>query len=166
MRFSAVVQIAISLAAVAFGAAQGAVSVKRQMESNHGTGDLATPADGTVISSGATYNFGYENVNGCESGYSPITVWILASPPVFADLNTTGEFNSSDCLFSYGEYLIPNFGLPAMSSPPPPPSTLEMPDLGVPSGDVYLAVVESLIDCPPDIPLEYSLTFNTISYEV
>ncbi|OCH92350.1 hypothetical protein OBBRIDRAFT_833477 [Obba rivulosa] len=166
MRFSTTVQAALTLAALAFGTVQAAIPIaKRQMESGHGTGTLTEPADGTTISSGATYDFEYHNGNGCESGYSPITVWILDTAPVFADLNTTGEFSPGNYLFSYGEYLIPNFGLPPMSSPTPPPATLELPELGIPSGDVFIAVVESLLDCPPDIPIEYGLTYNTISYE-
>ncbi|KAJ6577537.1 hypothetical protein B0H19DRAFT_985144 [Mycena capillaripes] len=150
MRFSA------SLLAPLFAAvALAAPNVPRVISTNHGT--IAHPTSGTVLTSGATFSFSYQDSNWCEGGYTPITVWLLDSAPTTANLNSTGQF--PDATYYFGAYLIANFGLPAMN--PVPPATLTMPDVsGFAVGSaMYLAVVETANNCPPgNQPAQYGMT--------
>ncbi|GBE83222.1 hypothetical protein BKA93DRAFT_725691 [Sparassis latifolia] len=166
MRFQPLVVLS-TLVALAGHAASS--PTKRQTIYNYGTID--EPVVGTAIAPGETFPFEFTSVNLCESGYNPVSVWLLAEPPsdeTFAVSGNYGGFASGDYLYQFGDYLIPNFGLPPMNTPVP--SSLVMPDLsalgeGVYSNaTLYLAVVETYLDCPPDIPAEYGVTSNAIIY--
>ncbi|TFY68169.1 hypothetical protein EVJ58_g1173 [Rhodofomes roseus] len=145
--------------------------VKRQdVVSVHGT--INEPAESAAIAPGATFDFDFESVNYCESGYEPITVYLFENEPDVSDMNADGSFPESAYLYEFGEWLIPNFGLPAQQDPPPPPSNLTMPDFSQASTNAatysdatfYLTVVETYLDCPGDVAKEFGVTTNSIVY--
>ena len=70
---------------------------------------IVAPANGTTIDPGATFAFDYENSNECESGYSPISVWLSTSAPTSSDISG-GELVSGSYIYKFGDWLIPNFG--------------------------------------------------------
>ncbi|KAH9947374.1 hypothetical protein B0H21DRAFT_692036 [Amylocystis lapponica] len=149
----------------AFAGHAASVPSRRQIISgSHGT--INSPLNGSAIVSGSTVEFAFASVNPCESGYEPLTVWLLPTPADNTTFTSAGAFAEGSYLYKFGEYLVPNFGLPAMSSPPPPPSTLVVPTLdGVAdASSIYFAVVETYEDCPPDIPDEYGLTSIPVVY--
>ncbi|KAJ6468313.1 hypothetical protein C8R45DRAFT_1018268 [Mycena sanguinolenta] len=151
MRFSA------ALLAPVFAAFAAAANVPRVISSNHGT--ITAPTTGTIITSGQTFPFGYQDSNWCEGGYTPITVWLLDYAPTTANLNATGQFD--DAAFYFGPFLIGNFGLPPIGSDPPPPSTLTTPDVSAYAigSEMYIAVVETANTCPPgNQPAQYGMT--------
>lgn len=109
MRFSASLLSALALSAASFAQGASLAATKRQIVvSEHGT--TVAPADGSTITPGAIFPFTYENRNFCESGYSPIQVYLSASPPTSGDITTDGGLAAGSFLFAFGEYLIPNFG--------------------------------------------------------
>ncbi|PSR79167.1 hypothetical protein PHLCEN_2v7138 [Hermanssonia centrifuga] len=63
---------------------------------------ITAPTAGTTISPGGSFNFSYTPVDYCFEAYSPLTVWLLASSPTAADLNSTMGF--SEYLFYFGQY--------------------------------------------------------------
>ncbi|KAJ7215700.1 hypothetical protein B0H12DRAFT_354417 [Mycena haematopus] len=155
MRFS------VALLTPLFAAFAAAANLPRVISPNHGT--LTAPTTGTVVTSGATFPFNYQDSNWCEGGYTPITVWLLDYAPTTANLNATGQF--SDAAFYFGPFLIGNFGLPPIGPTPVPPSTLTLPDVSAyPVGsEMYVAVVETANNCPPgNQPLQYGLTSTKI----
>lgn len=139
------------------------VPSKRQVVSAHGT--TVEPASDSSIAPGTSFPFSYEQANYCEAGYSPISVYLCSSPPTAVDVTTSGELTNGSFLFKFGDYLIPNFGMPRlrvffsvdscvhMSGLPqmntPPPATLTMPDVDEADGTtLYFAVVETFEYCP------------------
>jgi hypothetical protein len=137
----------------------------RQAQSGHGT--LAAPSSGLTIAEGSDFPFTFHDVNWCEDGYSPISVWLTDYAPAASNLNSTGQFPEGQYTYYFGEYLIPNFGLPPLEGNNPPPSTLTLPELeSLAKGDkVYLSVVETGTNCPPgtNIPPQYELTNVSIT---
>lgn len=73
-------------------------------------GSVAAPSSNDDIAPGATFDFNFESVNYCESGYEPITVYLLEQPPSSDDLTSDGTFAEGSYLYEFGEWLIPNFG--------------------------------------------------------
>lgn len=134
-------------------------------------GSISLPGTYDAIAPGATFNFGFDSVNYCESGYEPVTIWLLETPPTVEDMTTNGTFATGTYLFEFGEWLVPNFGLPEQD-PPPPPSSLAMPDFSTQeygslffsNATFYLTVVETYLDCPGNVPKEYGITSTPIIY--
>lgn len=116
MRFSTSFSTSTFLSALALSAAsftQAASLVKRQIViPTHGT--TVAPADSSTITPKTMFSFNYENANACESGYSPISVYLSTSPPTSADVTNAGELVDGSFVFHFGDYLIPNFGERAM----------------------------------------------------
>ncbi|OBZ79569.1 hypothetical protein A0H81_00265 [Grifola frondosa] len=163
MRFTVTGSLSAVLSALLVTAASCTVIDRRQVQSPF-VGTISTPADGTTIGVGETFAFNYSVSDWCHSGYSPLSVWLVENSPVFSDLNSTGQFPEGEYLYYFGDYLVANFaGLPPMGTPPP--SALTMPELNIDDGNVYLAVVETFYDCPPNIPVEYGVASNQIEYE-
>ncbi|KAI0761659.1 hypothetical protein BD413DRAFT_485507 [Trametes elegans] len=149
MHFLTTILSTLALSATSLGGAAASVlPAKRQIVvPAHGT--TVAPAEGSTILDGASFPFSYQNRNYCESGYSFISVYLSATPPAAADVTGGGELADGSFIYKFGDYLIPNFGLPAMSNPPPPPPTLLTPSLSVSdSSTLYLSVVETFRDCP------------------
>jgi len=170
MQFTAGVILALS-ALVGQAAAVPTRLVQRQdVVPTHG--DIDAPAQSASIAPGATFDFDFESVNYCESGYEPITVYLFANEPDVSDMNTDGSFPESAYLYEFGQWLIPNFGLPPQQDPPPPPSNLTMPDFSQASTNAatysdatfYLSVVETYLDCPGDVAKEFGITTTSIVY--
>ncbi|KAI0825261.1 hypothetical protein BC628DRAFT_1374272 [Trametes gibbosa] len=151
------------LSGATFAQAASLASIKRQIVvPAHGV--TASPADGSTITAETSFPFAYHNVDFCESGYSPISVYLSTSPPTSADVTSGGELADGSFVFKFGDYLIANFGLPVMGTPPP--STLTAPTLGgVTEGTtLYLSVVETYRDCPGGVSLEFGLETTTVVY--
>ncbi|KAI0666213.1 hypothetical protein C8Q78DRAFT_984575 [Trametes maxima] len=138
--------LALSAATSTQGASHNAV--KRQIVvPSHGT--TVNPADGSTITPGASFPFTYQDRNFCESGYSLIWLYLSVEPPTSANVTTGGQLADGSFVFTFGDFLIPNFGLPAMQNPPPPPSTLTAPTLDIADDTtLYFSVVETYRDCP------------------
>ncbi|KAF5387495.1 hypothetical protein D9757_006510 [Collybiopsis confluens] len=151
-----------TLALAACVAAAPSRMASRQVLSGHGT--LSAPTSGLVVAQGSSFPFAFQDSNWCEDGYSTITVWLTENAPTASSLNgTTGQLLDGQFIHYFGQYLIPNFGLPALSGTTPPPSTLVLPTLSsdVTTGDeIYLAVVETGTNCPPGlhVPPQYEIT--------
>lgn len=142
------------------------------------TGSLVSPTSGTEIAPGASFAFEYGANDWCHQGYSNFVVYLTPGPdaPTYADVTSTagntqnseGELEEGTYLYNFGRFLVANFGLPSMGTPPP--STLTMPNLLMLNGTsysdatFYITVVESFSDCPPNIPLEIGLTSNQVIY--
>ncbi|KAI0367483.1 hypothetical protein BV20DRAFT_1089453 [Pilatotrama ljubarskyi] len=161
MRFFSTLS-ALALSA-SFTYAASLTATKRQIvASEHGT--TVEPADGSTITPGVSFAFSYENRNFCESGYSPISVYLSTSPPTTADVTTGGELVDGSFVFKFGDLLIANFGGAPAHEPPPP--TLIAPPLVVTDGatTLYFSVVETYRDCPDHVPLEFGLETTTVIY--
>ncbi|KZT06494.1 uncharacterized protein LAESUDRAFT_759322 [Laetiporus sulphureus 93-53] len=147
------------------------LSIKRQIINEY-AGSIVAPANYTGIAPGAAFDFDYDSVNVCESGYEPITVWLLEQAPSVDAMASDGTFEDGTYLYRFGEWLIPNFGLPAQQDPPPPPDNLTMPDFSsaalgsyiFTNATFYLTIVETYENCPGYIPYEYGVTANVIVY--
>ncbi|KAJ7717795.1 hypothetical protein B0H16DRAFT_1243123, partial [Mycena metata] len=98
------------------------------------------PVAGTSITTGTSIPFSYADLNECHEGYTPITVWLSASQPTSLDSN--GNLPAGTFIEEFGSYLIANFGLAPL--PTPPPTSLVIPDISSYSAgtDLYLTVVE------------------------
>lgn len=107
MQFTAV---ALALSAlVSQAAALPTTLVQRQfVVSAHGTIDA--PAQDAAIAPGDAFDFDFESVNYCESGYEPITVYLFEDEPDVSQMNADGSFNETLYLYKFGQWLIPNFG--------------------------------------------------------
>ncbi|KAI0731837.1 hypothetical protein C8Q72DRAFT_793673 [Fomitopsis betulina] len=132
-------------------------------------GSISAPAQDAPIAPGEPFAFDFQSVNYCESGYEPVTVYLFENEPDVSQMNADGSFNETLYLYKFGQWLIPNFGLPAMD-PPPPPSNLTMPDFLTTNAQTYsnvpfyLTVVETYLDCPGDIAKEFGVTTGSIVY--
>ncbi|RDX43946.1 hypothetical protein OH76DRAFT_1487495 [Lentinus brumalis] len=159
---SSVLLTALALASAAHGAIP--LGKRQQVVSAHGT--TTAPANGSTIVPGSTFPFHYSDSNFCESGYSLISVYLSTSAPTAADVTTSGGLVDGSFSFDFGNFLIPNFGLPPMTTPPPPPATLTAPTLsGIADGtELFFTVVETFRDCPPDGHIEYGLETTTVVY--
>ncbi|OCH94156.1 hypothetical protein OBBRIDRAFT_789495 [Obba rivulosa] len=162
----------ISVTGLLVGSALSLPAKRQIVSSVHGT--LVAPTPDTSIAPQEAFPFTFDTVNLCESGYSPLSVWLLQQPPANVMMTTSGEFADGDYLFKFGDFLVANFGLPQMNTPPP--STLVMPNISslaqapVMSSDgtstVFFTVVETYTDCPGDIPAEFGVSNNVVSYAV
>ncbi|KAI0358909.1 hypothetical protein OH77DRAFT_1395991 [Trametes cingulata] len=151
----------LALSASLTHAATLAATKRQIVVSEHGT--TVDPVSGSTITPGASFPFSYENRNFCESGYSPISVYLSTTQPTTADVTNSGELADGSFVFKFGDFLIANFGLPPMETPPPP--TLTAPTLDVTDGStLYLSVVETYRDCPGHVPLEFGLETTTVVY--
>lgn len=148
--------------------AGSASSLPTKRQSIHDFGTITAPTSGVAIAPGQTFNFSFTSVNYCESGYEPLSVYLTAAAPsdeTFAVDGAYGGFAEGDYLYHFGDYLIPNFGLPPMETPVP--STLVMPDLSTlnyTGTSPYIVAIETYESCPGDIPYEYGMTSNPIIY--
>ncbi|KAJ6579383.1 hypothetical protein B0H10DRAFT_2198706 [Mycena sp. CBHHK59/15] len=114
--------------------------------------------------SGESIAFGYANSNWCHGGYTPITVWLSESVPT--SLNSSGELPEGTYIEYYGQFLIPNFGLPPL--PPTAPATITIPDISSYSSgsDLYVSVVETANTCPPgNQPPQYEYSTVAVTVE-
>ena len=102
--FSSFSALALSALSIVSGTR---VPIKRQVIPSHGT--TVAPADGAVLQPGDAFAFNYENSNTCESGYSPISVYLSESAPTDADI-VNGSLTTGSFIFKFGNWLIPNFG--------------------------------------------------------
>lgn len=76
-----------------------------------GGGTIVSPTSGSDAVAGQSIPFQYLDENGadaCWSGYTTITVYLLAEPPSADDVSSSGTF--TNFLYSFGNYTIPNFG--------------------------------------------------------
>ncbi|THU96610.1 hypothetical protein K435DRAFT_839029 [Dendrothele bispora CBS 962.96] len=133
---------------------------RRQISSQHGT--LNAPTNGVEVSSGGDFPFQYLDSNWCHDGYTPISVWLTDYEPTRTDVNTTsGTFDEGKFTHFFGDFLVPNFGLPQLQGSTSPPSSLTLPDVSgsfVEGSELYLAVIETATDCPPGgVPPQYGL---------
>ncbi|KAI0344034.1 hypothetical protein BDW22DRAFT_1427684 [Trametopsis cervina] len=125
---------------------------------------IVAPSAGSVINPGETFSFQYSLNNWCEGGYTPISLWLLQDAVTSSSLNSSEQFDQY--IYHFGDYLYPNFGLPAMTHPPPPPATFTMPALD-PSYEgqtIYFAAIQTENSCPPDGHLEYGVASTDIQY--
>ncbi|KAK7694177.1 hypothetical protein QCA50_001357 [Cerrena zonata] len=131
-------------------------------------GTIVSPASFSDAPAGHSIPFRYitfTNTNSrCHSGYTPIEVYLLDAPPTNSDVTDSGEF--TNFIHHFGRFLIPIPGLPPMVDPPPPPSTLTIPDLGpsVHDGELFFSIIETIDGCVPDSHLEYGLSSTPIEY--
>ncbi|OCH85679.1 hypothetical protein OBBRIDRAFT_838771 [Obba rivulosa] len=129
------------------------------------SGIIIAPPNGTVISPGDTFDYSYSGFS-CHQGFIGVTVWLVDTPPTLAQLNSSGEFSPGDFLSFFGTFATPNIqGIPPISTPPPPPSFV-MPDLDIPTEELFFTVVQELKDCDPPLFGSAIVTFNNITYSV
>lgn len=141
-------------------------------------GTIVSPTSNGNATAGQSTTFQYNNRNLCNSGYSLISVYLLETPPTNSDVTDSGTF--TNFVYSFGNFLIPNFGmwwccwcwlvmstdvslgLPPMTNPPRPPSTLTVPDLGpsVPDSELFFSIIETFRDCP--VRIWALIIFNTM----
>lgn len=107
-RTSAFLQL-LSVLSLFTGHGAGTPTKRQIIISAHGIIDA--PSANTTIAPGATFAFEYSVANACESGYSPLTVWLLQQPPSDDDLTSDGVFAEGTYLYEFGKYLVPNFGM-------------------------------------------------------
>ncbi|EJF58487.1 hypothetical protein DICSQDRAFT_110246 [Dichomitus squalens LYAD-421 SS1] len=153
---------ALAVFALSVGATAASLKPRQIVDTAHGV--TVQPSDGSVIVPGTAFPFDYENRNYCESGYSPISVYMSATAPTSANVTNDGTLADGSFVFHFGDFLIANFGLPPMETPPP--STLTPPTLsGIVDGmTLFFSVVETYRDCPGNIPLEFGLETTTVIY--
>ncbi|CCM05548.1 uncharacterized protein FIBRA_07775 [Fibroporia radiculosa] len=160
----------VSVVSALVGHAASVPTKRQYVVPSHGS--IVAPSGNASIVPGAIFDFDFDSINYCESGYEPITVWLLEQEPTDADVTSDGVFPNGTYLYNFGEWLIPNFGLPAEQTPPPPPSTLTMPDFSTAAfgglifsnATLYLAVIETYMDCPGYVAKEYGLSSTPIIY--
>ncbi|KAK7434638.1 hypothetical protein VKT23_020104 [Stygiomarasmius scandens] len=158
--------VTLTLAAVGVSAAALTIPERRQISSQHGT--LVAPTTGDQVTSGGTVPFQYADSNWCHNGYTPIGVWLTDYQPTTADVNTTtGVFDEGKFAHFFGNFLVPNFGLPVLTGSTPPPSSLTLPDMSgsfAEGSELFLAVVETANSCPPGVgvPPQYGLTGTSL----
>ncbi|KAI1789181.1 hypothetical protein LXA43DRAFT_893331 [Ganoderma leucocontextum] len=153
---------ALALSFLSTGCTAATLAPRQIVVSAHGT--TVEPASGSTLTPGSAFSFSYTNEDYCHSGYSPISVYLSTSAPTSADVTTSGGLVSGSFAYHFGDYLIANFGLPTMGTPPP--STLTLPTLNgtVDGNTLYFSVVETYNDCPGGVPFEYGLETTTVVY--
>ncbi|EJF58489.1 hypothetical protein DICSQDRAFT_173001 [Dichomitus squalens LYAD-421 SS1] len=162
MRFLTGTFTTLALLASAFSPANAAPS-----QGAHGV--TVRPADGETVVAGAPFPFEYAPANACHDGYTPIGVYIGREAPSFEkDVQDNGHLRPGSFIFQFGDWLIPNFGLPPSQPPPPPPAIFlpEFPNVAN-NTKLYLTVVETSIDCPPGPPAvspKYGLETTSVVY--
>ncbi|KAJ7758000.1 hypothetical protein B0H16DRAFT_1885437 [Mycena metata] len=118
------------------------------------TSPITEPVAGTVITTGTSIPFNYNDVNPCYSGFAAITVWLSDAEPTGLDGN--GNLAAGTFIEEFGSFLIPNFGLDPQPGFPVPPTSLVIPDISSYSSGsaLYLTVVEANEPgaCPPGYP--------------
>ncbi|KAF7314473.1 hypothetical protein MKEN_00920300 [Mycena kentingensis (nom. inval.)] len=133
-------------------------------------GTIVSPANGTPISPGATFDFEYTTMADFGVSSYNYTVWLLTSAPstVFAQSqNFAGGY-------FFGRFSQPNF--PGNPDPKnPPPETLTMPDfsknpggfgVGAPmtNGAFSLVVMEEYASGDGSVGMRIALAMNKIVY--
>ncbi len=68
---------------------------------------IAAATTGTTISPGDSFPFSYTPADSCHEAYSGYTVWLLATSPTAADLNSTMAF--SQYLYYFGGFTVADF---------------------------------------------------------
>ncbi|KAI0782181.1 hypothetical protein C8Q75DRAFT_737699 [Abortiporus biennis] len=134
------------------------------------TGTVSAPTPGEDIAPGSTFSFHWQENTWCNSGYSSFTAYLYpgdnSAAPGINDVSDSGVLENA--LFNFGTYVVANFGLPRMGTPPP--SALAMPDLSAVNGEsftnanFFITLVENYFGCPPDISVEYGLISIPIVY--
>ena len=104
--------IALALSALVSQAAALPTTLVHRQDVVPTHGNIAAPAQSAAIAPGETFDFDFESVNYCESGYEPITVYLFENEPDVSQMNADGTFNESLYLYQFGQWLIPNFGTP------------------------------------------------------
>ncbi|KAL0569433.1 hypothetical protein V5O48_012537 [Marasmius crinis-equi] len=153
----------LSLPLLSLGALAAPSLEVRQITNNHGS--IQSPASGSLVSSGSSFDFKYNQADWCHDGYSPFTVWLTDSAPSAANVNSTGGFSEGTYTYFFGQFLAANFGLPPMS--PVAPTSLTLPAMnGRAQGtQMYLSVIETARDCPPGgVPPQYALTTTPLVF--
>ncbi|KAJ3782845.1 hypothetical protein GGU11DRAFT_220596 [Lentinula aff. detonsa] len=130
------------------------------------------PANGTVITPGAAFNFSYLSIADYGTTAYNYTVWLLTSLP--SSTAPSIQFASG---YDLGKYAEPNYpGNPSPSNPPP--AQLRMPDFSQPLGGFgdgyslsnatfYIAVVEEYGVTNPTGPGRLlSVVMNSVLYNV
>ena len=106
MRFLS--SFAIPVLAFALSATAVSVAEKRQVVPDHGT--TLEPTDGSTIAPGTNFPFSYQRRNACNTGYSPITVYLSTAAPASSDVTPDGHLASGSFILHWGDYLYANFG--------------------------------------------------------
>ncbi|RPD77059.1 hypothetical protein L226DRAFT_358749 [Lentinus tigrinus ALCF2SS1-7] len=124
------------------------------------------PANGSTIIPGSSFPFSYQPADSCHGCFSPISVYLSASPPTAADITSSGELADGTFVAFFGDFDIPNCGFPLPGgNPPPPPSELSTPTLDVADGTaLYFSVVETFLQCPPIGQTEFGLYTIAVIY--
>ena len=150
------------------GAMPSVDTLERRQVFVHALDGIQQPTAGSAISGGSVFPFEYVVSNFCEAGYTPFNIYLLAgpNPPTASSLNSTQGF--SEYLAYYGQWLQANFGtspkgiirygasilmaltgLPTMAPGLPPPTfTMPVLDTTFVGTTLYLAVVQTELDCP------------------
>ena len=71
-------------------------------------GTISQPTSGATLTPGQEFTFQYLRTNFCNTGYSKISVYLLATQPTASDVTTSGTIDNP--LFSFGDFLYANFG--------------------------------------------------------
>lgn len=98
-----------SIAGLLVGPASSLPAKRQIISSVHGT--LAAPTTNTAIAAGEAFPFEFNTANLCESGYSPLSVWLLQQPPANLTMTSSGEFAEGDYLYKFGDFIVANFGM-------------------------------------------------------
>ena len=101
-----------SLLAAALAVPSFASPAKRQgLVIIESPGSITAPADGTSVTAGQPFTLGIAEPvpewTHCHPGYTPVSIYLLATQPTTSSLNSTQGF--SDYLYYFGEYLVNNF---------------------------------------------------------
>ncbi|KAI0078999.1 hypothetical protein K474DRAFT_1706000 [Panus rudis PR-1116 ss-1] len=154
MRFFSSLLTALPAALVA-----QAVVIARQSGVGSG-GPIIAPTAGSTLAAGQEFPFEYGNTNICHSGYSQVHVYLTETVPAATDVNN-GEL--ADPLYDFGLFTIANFGLPPFDNQVP--AALTAPELSGAPEDIFLAVVETFLGCPPDGHSAWGLSSTPVEYQ-
>ncbi|KAJ3535620.1 hypothetical protein NM688_g6951 [Phlebia brevispora] len=129
-------------------------------------GVINTPTASSTIAANESFDFDYAVTNWCEEGYNHFKVFMTSgsAAPTVDDVDTTGDVESA--LYSFGEYVVANFGLPAPTNPPP--SSLTAPVVSADAisegASTFLTVVQIFSGCPGSVAQEVGVTSVPFEY--
>ncbi|TBU55376.1 hypothetical protein BD310DRAFT_856871 [Dichomitus squalens] len=149
MRLSAFTTIFAALLS-ALPMARPAAVERRQVIVWPAHGTTISPANGSTIAAGDSFQFLYKDSNFCESDVVTVAVYLSQTPPANSDVMANGRLADGTFEYYFGDYTISNFGLPPSSNAPP--SSLTMPVLEGTAANttLYFSVLEDFTDCPPN----------------